>query len=264
MPVDDRTATYHDLHQGQLTQQERLTQTSARIILDDLSRYIQVRSVLDVGCGLGTWLGVAQELGIQDVRGIEGHWLDPTRLVIDPSLVTLCDLEKGFALGRRFDLAMCLEVGEHLSEQAAGTLVSSLAAHADLVLFSAAIPFQGGHHHVNERFPDYWANLFAGHGFSPVDCLRPRIWANPDILWWLRQNILVFAHGRALEAHGALLEEQRVARPLSVVHPDVYVARVTAANRVLEDHQKLINLLAQGGTFAVTRLPDGQLNVAKV
>jgi hypothetical protein len=38
------------------------------------------KSMLDIGCGLGTWLSVAREMGVQDVNGIDGAWLDKTRL----------------------------------------------------------------------------------------------------------------------------------------------------------------------------------------
>ena len=80
-------------------------------------------------------------------------------------------------------------------------LIATLAAHGDCVLFSAAIPFQGGHHHVNEQFLDYWIKLFAEHGYRPLDIVRGHIWEDASILWWLRQNCIVFCSDRLLEGN---------------------------------------------------------------
>jgi SAM-dependent methyltransferase len=263
MTQDPRDPLYKDLHAVQLEQQEGQNRTSAHTILGILFEYYRPRSVLDVGCGLGTWLAVARELGVAEVRGVEGLWLEPARLRIDPDLVTRCDLEQGFSLGRGFDLVVCLEVAEHLAAPAADPLVASLAAHGDLVLFSAAIPHQGGHGHVNEQFPGYWASRFARHEFRPVDLLRPRIWNDPSALWYLRQNTLLFAHERALAAHEPLRREAAVERPLSLVHPDVYLSRLSHVHRALQAHKAIMELLAQGGIFEVARTPDGRTTVSR-
>src|SRR6185437_16419734 len=97
--------------------------------------------------------------------------------------------------------------------------------HGDVVLFSAAIPGQGGHHHVNEQFPDYWSAHFARHGFRPLDLIRPRIWNDNAVLWWLRQNTLVFAHDRVIAGNEKLRRESLIPRPLSLVHPAVYLMK---------------------------------------
>jgi SAM-dependent methyltransferase len=270
---DKRSTIYHDLHHGQLAQEEIQNRASALKILGILFDYFKPESALDMGCGLGSWLLAAAELGVADVYGVEGSWVDRSQLVVDPQLVTICDLEQEISLERRFDLAICLEVGEHLFEQAAGKLVSSLVRHSDLILFSAAIPHQGGHHHVNERFPDYWAAIFATHKFRPLDFIRPRIWNDTSVLWWLRQNTLIFAHDRLLATNEKLRKEQETARLLSVVHPDIYMSRLQHAlnqigpaqqqQGILAEHQQLIALLSQCGTFNVTRLPDGRINISK-
>ena len=171
------------------------------------------------------------------------------------------DLEKGISLDRRFDLVVSLEVAEHLDAGAANGFVASLVRHGDVVLFSAAIPFQGGHHHVNEQFADYWVERFAAHGYLALDFVRPQIWSDEGVLWWLRQNVLVFAHERALERHARLRAELSVPRMLSVVLPSVYLSRVGPAQQAAEEHKRLIDLLSRGGTFKVTKMPDGQLTI---
>ena len=118
-----------------------------------------------------------------------------------------------FLLGRTFDLVQTLEVAEHLDEASADTFVDSLARHGDTILFSAAIPGQGGTHHVNEQWPSYWAEKFARAGYTAYDVIRPRIWADPQVQVWYRQNMLLFARSRVFEG----------AQPrLDLVHPDLW------------------------------------------
>ena len=213
MNAESRESIYKVLH-AQLSQQESQNRESARKILGLVFEYTRPQSVLDVGCGLGTWMSVARELGVADFRGIEGRWLDASQLQVERELVTTLDLEQPFSLHRKFDLAICLEVAEHVSASAAEPLVESLAGHSDLVLFSAAIPHQGGHHHVNEQFPDYWKLRFAKHGLQPLDFIRPLVWNDAKVLWWLRQNTLLFAHERVLASNDRLRQEAAVRRPL--------------------------------------------------
>jgi hypothetical protein len=95
-------------------------------------------------------------------------------------------------VGRRFDLAICLEVAEHLSQTAAEKLVKFLTGHADRVLFSAAVPCQGGTHHINEQWQSYWAEIFVACGFDAFDVVRPRIAGNREIEYWYRQNTVLY------------------------------------------------------------------------
>src|SRR5207247_712808 len=139
------------------------------------------------------------------------------------------DLEKAFDLGRRFDLVVCLEVAEHLSPPAAASFVESLTRHADVVLFSAAIPHQGGHHHLNEQFLDYWNETSTQHGYRAVDFLRPLLWSDRSVLWWLRQNIVVFVRQALATGDGSFARLAERGGPLSIVHPDVYLSRLTGA-----------------------------------
>ena len=251
---DPREPIYGDLHQ-QLDEQERHNRTSAGIIVPLLFERYTPRSVLDVGCGLGTWLSVVKELGVSDIVGVEGSWLDPKLARVPAACITTADLEQPFDLRRRFDLAMTLEVAEHLSDKAAESFVESLTRHADVVLFSAAIPFQGGHHHVNERFPEYWRKLFALRGYAVFDFIRPQIWERREVLLWLRQNILVFARP-SLAMPGGPFAGLESSGPLNLVHPDMYMGRV---QQLQDEHQRFIDALSAGKTLTGERQPDGQL-----
>jgi SAM-dependent methyltransferase len=261
--TDERTAIYKDLHERQLETEEASNRHSASVILSMLFEIFRPQSILDVGCGLGTWLSVAREMGIQDIRGMDGEWLDKSRLRVPEHWVRVQDLEKPFDYQRRFDLVSCLEVAEHLDAGAAKSFVASLTSHGDVVMFSAAIPFQGGHHHVNEQWPDYWKSLFLERGYTPVDYLRPRIWNDRSILWWLRQNILLFVNEHALEVNETFRELAKHAFPLTLVHPDVYMAKIKAAETALQEHKQIVALLSTGGTFHVKREANGSITIAR-
>src|SRR5262245_3511460 len=133
------------------------------------------------------------------------------------------DLSRPFALPRTFDLAVSLEVAEHLPAAAATGFVQSLAKLAPAVLFSAAVPHQGGWQHVNEQWPQYWADLFARDRFFAVDCLRERFWTVADVRWWYAQNMILFLRDdhplwrTYAKPQGALR---------ALVHPENYLRRV--------------------------------------
>lgn len=262
MDRDNRAEIYCDLAKRSLDDKIR-TRESARRILNILFQYIQPKSVLDVGCGMGTWLAVAHDMGITDIQGIEGKWLDAAHLEIPQSQILACDLEKGFSLSRRFDLALCLEVGEHLHERAADVLIASLVAHSDVVLFSAAIPFQGGHHHVNEQFLQYWIDRFAKHKYRALDIIRGHLWNDTSVLWYLACNVVVFASETAIAASEKFQHELSVVRPVSIVHPDLYASRIKMATPLNPEMQSILSLISQGGHFHVEKLDGGRIAVRR-
>lgn len=204
---------------------------SARVVVPIVIDLLKPGSVVDVGCGIGTWLAVFAEHGVSDTLGVDGHWVDREQLLIESSRFVAFDLEWPLEVGRSFDLAVSLEVAEHLSAQAAEGFVGSLVRLAPAVLFSAAIPDQGGADHRNEQWPEYWAALFARYGYEPVDCIRPRVWSNPDIEVWYAQNTLLYVARDELARRERLAAEvsARPRLPLSIVHPRLFVAALEAA-----------------------------------
>jgi SAM-dependent methyltransferase len=206
------------------------------------------RSVVDVGCGLGTWLSVFRNRGIEDVHGVDGTWVDPALLEIPRAAFTPADLERPLALGRSFDLAISLEVAEHLPAAAADTFVDSLTALAPVVAFSASIPMQGGTNHVNEQWPDYWAERFEARGYVTIDAVRPRIWGNPRVDWYYAQNLLVFARPAALAVLPVLRREVAgtVRSRLALVHPRGYLEAVGWRQRLLKAAEDLAASLPHG------------------
>lgn len=199
---------------------------SAEVIVPLVLQLIPVRSVLDVGCGDGSWLSVFRTLGVEDVVGIDGDYVTRDILQIPQDCFRAVDLSKPFSLNRAFDLAISLEVAEHLPADCAPVFVECLTHQAPLVLFSAAIPMQGGTHHINEQWPDQWAALFRQHGYVAVDCIRKRVWQNDLVECWYAQNTLLFVQGNLLESNAALKAEfeQTNMDQLCLVHPRQYRA----------------------------------------
>lgn len=198
------------------------TEASASRILGILARHFSLASAIDVGCGHGHWLAAARDLGIDDVVGLDGPWNTDPGLPADRFRTV--DFEQDWSIERRFDLALCLEVAEHISIARAPALVQALTAASDLVLFSAAIPYQGGFRHINEQWPSWWACLFASHGFEAFDVVRPVIWADSGVHVWYRQNVLLYCNreNRALVGAAERAAEEARDRRLDVVHPEKF------------------------------------------
>ncbi len=211
------TSFYEEIRRG--------STRSAEVIVPLMLGLLPVSSVVDIGCGDGSWLSVFRKLGVQDVLGLDGEYVDRNVLQIPQDRFQAVDLAKPFGLKRVFDLAISLEVVEHLPAESASGFVASLCGLAPAVLFSAAIPFQGGNHHINEQWPDKWAERFKEHKYVPVDFLRKRVWQNETVEWWYAQNTLLFVRPGLLESNIQLKAERERTTPdqLRLVHPRQYL-----------------------------------------
>jgi SAM-dependent methyltransferase len=203
--------------------QKDLSYESAQQVIPIVQQFVPIRSVCDVGCGVGTWLRAFREAGVPDIIGIDGYYVDKDLLEIPDSAFHEADLRQPLHLERSFDIAMSVEVAEHLPESRSISFVEDLTRLAPVVLFSAAIPRQGGTDHINEQWQSYWATIFAQYDFVTCDVLRPLIWDNANIARWYRQNILLFCRRDFLPKVPRLTPRQDDAPPLSVVHPQQYL-----------------------------------------
>ena len=191
---------------------------SARIVAPLVMRLAAIGSVIDVGCGVGGWLRAFSENGVATLRGLDGNYVDRSQLYIPSESFAEIDLQQPLHLEGRYDLAVCLEVAEHLDPPAGAELVRALTDVAPLILFSAAVPGQGGIGHVNEQWPAYWRRLFDQHGFRMLDVIRPMIREERRVEWWYRQNIVMFASQVAIAANRALREAVNDSRGLEWIH----------------------------------------------
>ena len=174
---------------------------------------VSFEKVVDFGCGIGAWLHAASTLGATTIAGIEGEWIRETDTLIDKQHIRVADLAKEtLDLKKAFDLAMSIEVAEHLPESAADGFCASLTSSASCILFSAAVPGQGGLGHCNEQPLPYWVEKFWKLGYVPIEPVRPYIATDTSILSWLRRNLIMFVDYSHLIRSEALL---RYARPIS-------------------------------------------------
>lgn len=211
---------------------ERTSQSAAAtvpVLLDCLTQAgaAAPASVIDIGCGRGVWL---KAFGPITVKGRDGPWTKPERLLIDPAHFAATDLSRPFTEPAKFDLAMTLEVAEHIDAGQADQFVGNLTGLSDTILFSAAIGGQGGQHHVNEQPLTYWTEKFAARGFAVFDVLRPRLWSNPDVCWWYRQNMVVLSSAQSRFRAG--LEQAAAQNPpiLDLAHPAGFTEKARLAN----------------------------------
>jgi hypothetical protein len=175
---------------------------SAKTLIATLFPMLHPKSVIDLGSGRGVWLAEWQQAGAKDVLGVDGDYVDQTRLAVDQGSFMASDLTIPLQLERRFDLAQSLEVGEHLPLSAAETLVDSLTAASDRVLFSAAVKGQGGEFHVNEQPLAFWQALFKARGYKAYDCLRPHLKDDKTAAPWYRYNSILYLNDAGLEGLG--------------------------------------------------------------
>jgi SAM-dependent methyltransferase len=199
----------------------RTARRSAEVVVPIVMDLLAPQSVCDVGCGSGIWLAVFEDHGVSEVLGMDGDYVDRDTLHIDPRKFVAADLAQGVPPVGSFDLAVSLEVAEHIPERSAESFVDGLVALAPAVLFSAAVPGQGGRGHVNEQWPTYWRKLFRRHEYQLIDAVRPRVWSSGKVKFWYRQNILLFVSPALLASSQALQQERRrmAAAPVSIVHP---------------------------------------------
>lgn len=173
--------------------------SSAVRLLPVVLKYLEVRSVLDVGCGAGAWIRAYGELGVKTCVGIDGEYVDRSLLLMKPDDFRPLDITSSFDLGRQFDIVQCLEVAEHVPPRFSETLIDNITRHGKAVLFSAAPPGQGGENHINERPYSYWRDGFVRRGFHLFDFVRPAVRDDPLIEPWYRFNVLFFAHDSVVD-----------------------------------------------------------------
>ncbi|QNQ55932.1 glycosyltransferase [Serratia liquefaciens] len=205
---------------------------AAKKILEYIRQYHDFKSAVDIGSGLCAWLKVCQELGADKLLGLDGDYVNRDNLLIDDRYFKSCDLERDdISINDKFDIAISLEVIEHLSESRGIYLINKLCSLSDVVLFSGAIPFQGGTEHISEQWPQKWAIEFINNGFVPIDLIRPRFWNDNSLPWWYRQNIFVYAKkGSALEENESL--RPALSMPMAAVHPELYLLANTKQEKV--------------------------------
>ena len=209
---------------------------SAKVILKLLYDIYKPQSVIDIGCGQGSWLSVAESLGSTTLVGLDGNWVNQDKLLSNNIKFTPINFENSIHINGQYDLCISLEVGEHLSKSRAPSFINTLCKTSDVILFSAAIKFQGGANHINEQWQSYWLALFLENGFNYFDIFRGKIWRNEEVDWWYRQNIFLLVKNDAacLDINVLFSLEKPI---LDIVHPKNYEAKLGQLMQLLKKTQ---------------------------
>lgn len=204
---------------------------AAEEIIPYILKLLKPKSVLDIGCGIGTWLKIFKENGIDDFIGIDGEYVNRDLLYsnIEQKNFVAIDLGKEFNLNKKFDLAVSLEVAEHLPLESSDIFIESIIKHSDNILFSAAIPNQWGQNHLNEQWSDYWIEKFKNYGYNCFD-IRAIFWENKNIEWWYKQNLFIFSKNN-------LNIELNNNRIINIIHPEHFEQKI----QFIQNQKKLID-----------------------
>lgn len=180
--------------------------TSARRVLEPIIKRLNVKSIIDFGCGTGTWLFAAEMLSVNKVYGIDGDYINRSMLLIDENDFHAHDLTAPIECPEKYDLAISMEVGEHLPPEASSTYIKSICSSSDLVLFSAAHVGQGGDRHINEQPFSFWNKLFMENGYKHLE-IRPFFSGDWEIESWYRDNMGIFVREEAYAHVSDVLSE---------------------------------------------------------
>lgn len=201
-------------------QQSTGSRKASEVVVPLLVERFSPGSVLDVGCGTGVWLNTFKRAGVSTVMGVDGGYTTQRQLTQNEFLeVDLTHVNEIGLHEDKYDLVISLEVAEHLPEEQATQFIKFLCSKSDIVVFSAAIPYQGGHHHLNEKWQSYWRDIFASLGYRPDCSLRPILWSKPDVPWWYAQNITIYQNGNNRMQSDRQFDDSTICPMMNVVHP---------------------------------------------
>ncbi|OGS12357.1 MAG: hypothetical protein A2234_07800 [Elusimicrobia bacterium RIFOXYA2_FULL_58_8] len=137
---------------------------SAKIITDAVFAQFKPRRLADLGCGCGVYSSLFAVKGTE-VLAIDG--VTPPAEHSYPVNLQVQDLTEPFEnTWGSFDMALCLEVAEHIPPVDLEVFLKNITAFSDTLLLSAAPPNQGGHHHVNEQPRRYWVRKLKEFSFA--------------------------------------------------------------------------------------------------
>jgi len=204
--------------------QSETSRSSASIVVPLIMELLNPGSVVDIGCGIGTWLSVFKQLGVENILGIDGDYVNRGRLQFSKEQFIPLDLstlnDPISTINLNFDLAVSLEVAEHISEDHADIFVKFITSLSQIVFFSAAIPGQGGANHINEQWPDYWHGKFENYGYIPFDVIRRCLWEETEVEPWYIQNSFIYVHKSNIELSKKL--NMRITNlPTRIIHPEL-------------------------------------------
>jgi 2-polyprenyl-3-methyl-5-hydroxy-6-metoxy-1,4-benzoquinol methylase len=211
---------------------------SARKILRIVFETYRPKTMVDFGCGYGTWLSAARDMGVKKVVGFDGDWVSKEDLYSADIDFNVADLEKKIKVKDKFDMAISLEVAEHLRPESAEIFIKSICNASDVILFGAAIEDQNGTNHINTQWQSYWVDLFKKQGYQCYDIVRSQVWNSKNVEFWYKQNTFLFINNNSKELKKDIFDDKNYKMlQYNIVHPDHYKRK----NLFITQHQKKIS-----------------------
>jgi len=215
---------------------------TAEAVVKTLLDFIHLpANVLDIGCGIGIWSKTLKDAGVAKTVLIDHPSNKKENLLLNDTEFVNADMNISFPEVYKSDLAVCIEVAEHLKPGRSQAIIDYISQCTDTVLFSAAIPGQGGIGHINLHYADYWETIFAGFGFKKYDIIRPLIIADENIEYFIRQNIFLY------EREGGLLKNRNhnnfLPKGFELIHHNVLYKHVSPVQLIKQFPASLIKSL---------------------
>ena len=212
---------------------------SAKIILPIIFKYYKPNSVIDIGCGIGSWLKAVNEIGVNKFIGIDGNEIEEKFLLVSRKYIKIDNLETHENINNeKYDLAMSIEVAEHLHNSCSVNFIETLTSYSDVILFSAAIPYQAGEHHINCNPPQFWVDIFKKYGYDCYDFRNDLMNMWEKINPCYSQNILLFAKEKYRNTFSKF---NLTEKPIFYYHP-AYVDHIVNDNNSLYNENLIENL----------------------
>lgn len=190
---------------------DHISYKSAYSIVPILLDLIEINSVVDIGCGIGSWLKVFWDSGVKKIKGYDLSNLQKLDYLVPIENLTLNFdfVSMDFPNDLKCDILLCLEVVEHLPQKNSIDFIKKLTKISPIILFSAAIPGQSGDGHINEQLPSFWKEIFLRYDFIEIDFIKPLIWNNNEVAWWYRQNMTLYVDNTQLIHYPKLYQLSR-------------------------------------------------------
>lgn len=169
-----------------------------------------------------------ESINIGNCLGIDQHDYSSEYMLISQENYLKYDLRNPLSLTRKYDIAISVEVAEHIDNKYAKIFIGNLCRHSDVILFSAALPNQGGTGHINEQPCSYWKQIFEKYKYRAIDCIRPVFWNDDTIEIWYRNNSILYVNERLYNDFIKIIPMQ--VHPLDIVHPEM-LARILKKER---------------------------------
>jgi len=160
-----------------------------------------INSVIDLGCGVGSYLEGTLQAGCTDIFGVEISFDRAKDFFVDKIKphIQFGDATIDLNLNRTFDCVMSFEVAEHILPEETEGFINNVTSLSDkFIILTAAPPGQRGTGHINLKPKDFWINAIQSKGFIYKEQMVEHcvsIWKNFDTPWYILRNLMVFKKG---------------------------------------------------------------------